>query len=303
MKNPAIRLKATAVIAAIGAMSFASTAFASDLTTEIGARYWHSSGGPEYTLYGGMSTADGAVSALQYKSKNVGSPEVFFRVDHTSGVFVKGILSGTGTSNSGVEYDEDFEPETDPYSRTETSLLKSEVKYGSVDLGYGVTRGALRVGGFVGYAKWNETYRAYGCTQLATSDICSPGDVGDNELGITETDKFTGPRIGVTADFAVNDKLTLSGEAAYFKPDHKNTDNHHLSGLGLTPGNGNGSGSQISIALQYLITPALSIGAGYRVWSVSSDITTGITEQASENQLETYKTKRKGMFLQAAYRF
>ena len=112
----------------------ASSAFAAELTTEIGARYWHSSGGPEYTLYGGMSKADGAVSALQYKSKNVATPEVFFRVDHTSGVFVKGLLSGTGTSNSGVEYDEDFEPETDPYSRTETSLLKSEVKYGSVDL-------------------------------------------------------------------------------------------------------------------------------------------------------------------------
>ena len=171
------------------------------------------------------------------------------------------------------------------------------------DLGYGVTRGALRVGGFVGYAKWNEKYRAYGCTQLATSDICSPGDVADGELGITETDKFTGPRIGVTADFAVNDKLTLSGEAAYFRPDHKNTDTHHLSGLGLTPGNGDGSGSQISIALKYQVTPALSIGAGYRVWSVSSDITTEITDQAPENQLETYKTKRKGMFLQAAYRF
>jgi hypothetical protein len=78
---------------------------------------------------------------------------------------------------------------------------------------------------------------------------------------------------------------------------------HPKSGLSLTLGNGNGSGSQISVALQYLITPALSIVAGYRVWSVSSDITTGITEQASENQLETYKTKRKGMFLQAAYSF
>lgn len=303
MKKPALRFKTTAVISAIGAMSLASSAFAADLTTEIGARYWHSSGGPEYTLYGGASVADGAVSALQYKSKNVSSPEVFFRVDHTSGVFVKGILSGTGTSNSGVEYDEDFEPDTTPYSLTETSLLKSEVKYGSIDIGYGVTRGALRVGGFVGYAKWNEKYRAYGCTQLATSDICSPGDVGDDELGITEVDKFTGPRIGVTADFAVNDKLTLTGEAAYFKPDHKNTDNHHLSGLGLTAGSGDGSGSQISIALNYQVTPAFNIGAGYRMWSVSSDIYTDVTDRASISQLETYKTKRKGMFLQAAYRF
>ena len=303
MKKPALRFKTTAVISAIGAMSLASSAFAADLTTEIGARYWHSSGGPEYTLYGGMSAADGAVSALQYKSKNVATPEVFFRVDHTSGVFVKGILSGTGTSNSGVEYDEDFEPETDPYSRTENSLLKSEIKYGSVDLGYSVTRGALRVGGFVGYAKWDEKYRAYGCTQLATSDICSPGDVGDDELGITEIDKFSGPRVGVVADFAVNDKLTLSGEAAYFKPDHKNTDNHHLSGLGLTNGNGDGSGSQISIALQYQVTPALSLGAGYRVWSVSSDIMAATTEEGAQSQLETYKTKRKGVFLQAAYRF
>lgn len=303
MNTPTTRFKATAVIAAIGAMSFASTAFASDFTTEIGARYWHSSGGPEYTLYGGMSAADGAVSALQYKSKNVATPEMFFRVDHASGMFIKGILSGTGTSNSGVEYDEDFEPETDPYSLTETSLLKSEVKYGSIDVGYGVTQGALRMGGFVGYGKWDEKYRAYGCTQLATSDICSPGDVADDELGITETDKFSGPRIGVVADFAVNDKLSFSGEAAYFKPDHDNTDNHHLSGLGLTPGSGDGSGTQISIAMNYQVNPALSIGAGYRVWSVSSDIMTGITEQAESNQLETYKTKRKGVFLQAAYRF
>ena len=303
MKNPTIRFKATAVIAAIGAMSFASTAFSAELTTEIGARYWHSSGGPEYTLYGGTSAADGAVSALQYKSKNVGTPEVFFRVDHTSGVFVKGILSGTGKSNSGVEYDEDFEPETTPYSLTETSLLKSEVKYGSVDLGYGITNGALRVGGFVGYANWDEKYRAFGCTQLATSENCSPGDVADDELGITEVDKFSGPRIGVVADFAVNDKLTLTGEAAYFKPDHKNSDTHHLSGLGYTPGNGDGSGSQISIALQYQVTPAFSIGAGYRLWSVKSDIMTGVGDVATEPQLETYKTKRKGVFLQAAYRF
>lgn len=303
MKTPMTRLKATPVIAAIGMLFFASSSFAGDFTTEIGARYWHSSGGPEYTLYGGTSPDDGAVSALQYKSKNVASPEMFFRVDHVSGVFVKGILAGAVTSKSGVEYDEDFEPETDPYSRTETSQLKSAIKYGSIDVGYGITQGALRVGGFVGYANWSEKYRAYGCTQLATSDICSPGDVADDELGITETDKFTGPRVGVTADFAVNDKLTLTGEAAYFKPDHKNTDNHHLSGLGLTPGSGSGSGSQISIALNYLVTPALSIGAGYRMWSVKSDITTGITEQAPENQLETYKTKRKGVFLQASYRF
>ena len=291
MKKHLIALAAVAAIGTVHAQS-----------TEAGVRVWQSTGNISYNLYGDTTRDEGPVSALEYKSKRVITTEAFFRTDLSNGMFVKG-LAGVGKITNGVEYDEDFEPETDPYSLTETSSLKGDVKYFSVDVGYNFfTNEQVRVGGFVGYNHWNEKYLAYGCTQLATNDSCLPGDVRDDELGITEKDTFSGPRIGVVADVKVTPKLTLSAEAAYLRAKHKNTDIHHLSGLGQTDGSGNGDSSMVSLSANYAVTPAFSIGAGYRIWSVTSKLNTAPVGE-DNFQLETYKTSRKGVFIQAAYSF
>lgn len=291
MKKHLIALAAISIFGAAQAQS-----------TEAGVRLWQSTGNIAYNLYGDTTQNEGPVSALEYKSKRVITTEAFFRTDLSNGVFVKG-LAGVGEITNGVEYDEDFEPETDPYSLTETSSLKGNVKYLSVDVGYNfLATEQVRVGGFLGYNHWNEKYRAYGCTQLATNENCSPGDVGDDELGITEKDTFSGPRIGVVADVKLTPRVTMTAEAVYLRAKHQNTDIHHLSGLGQTDGSGTGDGSLVSLSANYAVTPAFSIGAGYRIWSVTSKLDTAPVG-GDYYQLETYKSTRKGLFLQAAYNF
>lgn len=279
----------------------------SNFTLDTGLRYWYSTGDTSYNLYADKTRGE-KVSALQYKSQITNAGELFFRLDHKTGFFLKG-FAGVGRVVDGKEYDEDFEPATTPYSRT-LAKVDGDIEYASMDVGYTFidTREhnlplSYRVGGFVGYNFWSEKFEARGCQQLATNLNCSPGDVGPNELGITEKDWFNGVRVGVVGDMFFKDKWKATVEAAYLRTKHRNTDIHHLSGLGLTPGRGDGDGYQLEGSINYLFTPQISIGAGWRYWRINSDIHTEITAVALSNQLETYKVEREGAFLQAVYTF
>ena len=86
------------------------------------------------------------ISRLTFGDLTGHSAETFFRVDHESGVFLKGFLGG-GTLASGKLNDEDTVAATKgPYSNTVHVQSGGSLKYVTVDLGYNVVETRLPTG-------------------------------------------------------------------------------------------------------------------------------------------------------------
>ena len=91
--------------------------------------------------------------------------EVFARLDHRDGMFLKGI--GVGDLAGGCFYDEDFPPGLVPYSNTLSSQRDGRMQYGSLDAGHLVLAGpGGDLGGYVGYRDLDERENASGFLQL-----------------------------------------------------------------------------------------------------------------------------------------
>jgi hypothetical protein len=143
----------------------------SDWDIEAGGRYWYSSGRHQFDL----STRNGGplVSRLTYSDLTGHSAESFWRIEHSSGLFIKGFFGG-GSISGGHMIDEDFPPFIAPYSATRQEQKDGQLRYLSADLGYDFWNGPVwRLGGFVGYHYWNEELNTFGCTQFAGNQgIC-----------------------------------------------------------------------------------------------------------------------------------
>ena len=286
------------------AADFSPATIFSDFTVQGGARYALSSGNTEYNL---IAPGVGKVSALHYHSGAANAGELYFRVDHPSHFFLKGVI-GDGSLASGKQYDEDFPPTETPYSRATTVKLPGSLDYFNLDLGYDFLdhkhasspMGAFgyKLGGFVGYSYWHEEFKSVGCSQLATSTICAPGQVAPNALTIKETDLYRGLRVGLVGDLYFGDNWTLSGEAAFLRADHNNQDDHVFT-LGITDGAGNGNGVQLESILSYAVTPHFNVGVGGRFSELNTRI--GLTDGSGE--FEKYDVYRSTVFLQAGYKF
>ncbi len=105
----------------------------SPLQVEFGTRYWLSNGGYVKNLYD-TEIPNQLNSRLSYSNATGQSAEVFWRVDHETGVFAKGFLGG-GSLTSGKMNDEDFAPAISPYSNTIQVQSGGSLKYLTVDLG------------------------------------------------------------------------------------------------------------------------------------------------------------------------
>jgi hypothetical protein len=272
-------------------------------SVEVGARYWYSTGSNAYDYFDTTGTL--LVSRLSYEDTTAHSGEAYFRVDHRSGVFVKGFF-GAGGIGDGTLYDEDFPPVVVPYSRT-ASDIDGKLRYLTIDIGYtffdstGARRGGLkdapidrhgfRLGGFVGYNHWHEKQDAFGCSQLAGSPICAPAIPGDIKV-ITEKDTWKSLRLGLIGEAVLTDRLRLTGEAAYLFTDQKALDIHYLT-FGPDPASGDGHGFQLEAILAYQLTHAFNIGVGARWWHLETDAVDAF------NQVLRYDTDRYGFFLQA----
>lgn len=82
------------------------------LQIEVGTRYWLSNGGYVKNLYD-TTIPNQQNSRLSYSNITGQSSEVFWRVDHETGIFSKGFLGG-GSLVSGKMNDEDFSPQLLP---------------------------------------------------------------------------------------------------------------------------------------------------------------------------------------------
>ena len=268
-------------------------------TIEIGSRYWYSVGSYDYNYF---SDAAGSarVSALKYDGATANSGELFFRVDHRSGLFTKGYI-GAGSIGGGRLIDEDFPPLTAPYSRT-SSRLEGDIDYLDVDAGYTIHDGSTtsaagtRVGVFVGYHDWMEKQNAFGCKQIATNQyVCPPSSVLATDKVITEQDKWRSERVGLVADEFVSPQLRISGEVAYVHTDQDALDIHYFT-FGHDPANGDGQGFQLEGVLSYNPTQAFNVGVGGRWWHLETDALDAFRQKIEAN------TDRYGAFVQGSLR-
>lgn len=100
---------------------------------EVGIRYFYSSGKQRYRL-GDPFVAGQTNSQLTYANMNSNAGEGFARVDHSSGLFLKGFVGGGNIFNGRLN-DEDFSPAVVPYSNTVSNISNGGLWYGTVDIG------------------------------------------------------------------------------------------------------------------------------------------------------------------------
>src|SRR5262249_13477353 len=204
--------------------------------------------------------------------------ELFGRVDHPLGVFIKG-YAGLGNLNRGSLTDEDFPPFIDPYSATISNQHTGNLDYATVDLGYTfwqVKQGSI--GAFVGYNFFSEQVNGFGCSQIAGNPFVCVPTIAPDVLGITEKARFNSLRLGVAGELRLFDCLRINAEAAWVPATNVTASDAHWLRIGMQPGdfsgaipeNGHGDGIQAEAVLAYQATKNLSFGLGYRYWHLDT---------------------------------
>lgn len=281
---------------------------------EVGSRYWLSSGNHKYDLYDDFLTGPTQlISRLTYGNTTGQSSEAFWRVEHESGVFLKGNLGG-GTLSSGKMNDEDFMPFTMPYTNTLQVQSGGSLKYLTVDLGWNYKDVAYtglpyKVGGFVGYNNFHERFNTFGCSQVAAGSICAQS-APISEDGLDLDAAWNVLRVGLSGEMYILQNLRAGLDAAWTYNWLQATDYHNSRPLfrGLDQV-GTGGGAQLEGLLSYDITSKFSIGVGARYWlfnaagkALMEKTMEGLSKGGLSQVINT-RSERYGAFLQAAYRF
>ncbi len=275
---------------------------------EAGVRYFYSSGKMRYRL-GDPFVAGQTNSQLTYSNMNSNAGEGFARVDHYSGLFIKGFVGG-GNIFHGRLNDEDFPPAIVPYSNTVSNINEGGLWYGTVDVGYNPwMTDRYKVGFFAGFNHFHEQASGFGCTQIAGNPfICAPVAIPGNIKVLTETQNWDSIRLGVNAVFNLMPNLHWTVDAAAL-PYTRETgyDNHWLRGTGIfninpLPQTGTGWGYQLETILAYDFTRNFSVGVGGRYWYAETN--SGTTQFPGFPVSPTkFTTDRYGGFIQASYKF
>ena len=186
--------------AAPGGSVFKAPELGSDWSIEAGARYFVSGGRKAQDLYDAPRT-DGILSRLTYTGMTGHAAEIFARLDHRDGMFVKGNF-GLGDLRGGQMNDEDFPPFTQPYSNTISVQRDSRLRYGSLDVGHDIIKGpGGELGAYVGYRQLYENGLAFGCAQVALAFGCVDPAEPTSFLGITGTETWRGAAVGLNTPF------------------------------------------------------------------------------------------------------
>jgi hypothetical protein len=256
-------------------------AAAQGLTFEGGIRYWYSSGSINFGFFNNNAAFGDPTSTLDWTHLTSHSGELFGRVTHDSGLYLKGTIGG-GNIGSGKIIDRDFFAGQLKFSDTFSQVREDRVRYGSLDVGWGTiyARRGDRIGTFIGFQYWREKAIAYGL-------VCNPDDVGGffcgppgtlvvpfstASLGYEPT--AYGIRIGVDARYEFAPGFSLSGEAAWLPFVRlQNLDSHFLR-VDLAPSPNiistarGAMGFSAEAFLNYAVTASIEIGAGVRYWGV-----------------------------------
>lgn len=273
---------------------------------EVGSRTWLSSGsiGAPQPLIDGTRLA----SRLIYSDLDALSGETYARVDHISGLFVKGFL-GAGGLLTGKLNDEDFPTGTGAlraYSNT-LSTISGNLGYADIDLGYAILSApGAKFGPFVGYNYYTQHANAYGCVQLALGGACHLF-AQPNYLIISEDDQFNSLRLGLSSEFMVSDRLEFIGDAAYVPWTwFDGLDEHNARRLLLPEAANGGDGVMLEAVLEYEITDHWNVGVGGRYWAWNTRTGTetfdyiGVAAPPAVS-FARFTTERYGVFAQTGY--
>ena len=232
----------------------------SAFTGEFGLRYWYSWGKTQKDLYG--LSRDELVSRLTYDDLSGHSGEVYGRLDHSNGLFLKGYAGG-GILPDGSLNDEDFPPLTTPYSSTDSRQREGHLAYASIDAGFNLLRRPdFRFGVFGGYHYLEDKVSAYGCQQLAGNpSICGGGGIPDSILAISQNNRWQSVRVGADADLRLSDRLMLRLDAAWLPYVRLSGTDFHWLRIGNNPGDftggipedGKGKGYQLEAVLTCIV--------------------------------------------------
>jgi opacity protein-like surface antigen len=280
---------------------------------EFGARYWFSDGqlkAPNpLNGFNGTIFSNVLFSRIIYSDLVGHSGEAFGRIDHASGFFVKG-FAGAGWNKSGKVHDEDFAFPVGVYSNTLSDQTDGNFQYAVFDVGFNVLKSPddSKFGPFVGYSYFREKANAVGCGQLAANPAIT-GGCPLNTDALREADRYNSLRVGVSGQFMLTDRLKLTGDVAWVPfTDFHGRDDHPLRNLVIDEWGDKGDGVQAEAILSYKVTPNFSIGAGGRMWwltskdaSVRFDLLPRPPE--TRTQLARFSAERYGMFVQASYLF
>lgn len=271
---------------------------ADDWDVTVGKRAWLNMPYYRLDLYDTGGTAQ--VSRLTYSGVVGLAGEAFIEAHSPNRFFVNAQL-GTGVGWGGTLVDEDFPPFIVPYTATVSDLMGTRLSYGGVDAGFDVVdRERVRLGFFAGLNATLERYQSFGCTQTQPgSTICVPTVPGDYEI-ITQTALWGGLRLGVLAEVALTDRLDWRGQAAVEPLLFVGAiDNHWLRpDINPLPEAATGFGVQLETALDYAVTPQLTLGIGGRFWWRRAD---GVAVFPGSTQAQTTTSRNLGVFFEANY--
>ncbi len=272
---------------------------------DAGTRTWLSSGtigAPNPFL----TSREALTSRLVFHDLDAVSGETYARVDHSSGLFVKGFLGAGGIFN-GYEHDEDFNQHA--YSTELESGAAGNLGYANIDLGYTFLRSpGAKLGAFVGYNYYTEHVNVYGCTEIAGSQACAPppGNSMPNFLRTAQDDHFNSLRVGLSSETMLTDRLKFTADAAYVPwTDFGGLDDHNQRQLLFPEAASTGDGVMLEAVLSYDITKNWNVGVGGRYWAWNmrnGTITSDYVGLAAGTPVPAgYTSERYGVFAQMGY--
>ena len=273
-----------------------------DWDVETGARLWFSSGtlgdpNPFGTnIYG---------SRLTFSRLDAISGETFARVDHASGLFVKGFLGAGEIANGQLNDEDTLLPAGGPYSN---ELLSSSgrIAYATADIGYDFLRSPeAKAGAFVGYNYYAQAINTYGCTQIAGGVGCA-NPFPSSLLGGSENDHLNSLRVGLSSDVVLGDRFKLTTDVAYLpRVTFGGLDDHLVRQLLYFENSNGGDGVMLEALLDYKVTDMWSIGVGGRYWAWNMNngtfTATFLTGGAPSVAQARFDNERYGLFAQTSY--
>ncbi|WP_157083563.1 outer membrane protein [Bradyrhizobium manausense] len=291
-------------------------AYGAGWSFEGGSRLWLSRGRFQWdhsaVPYGRLEDPRILESRLTYHGLDGLSGELFGRLDSPWGAFLKSTV-GTGRFNKGTQNDEDWSlGRSLSYVNTISGQANGRFTYYTADAGYDFLRGAnYKVGGFFGWAYYEQSSDTTGCVQIANPlATCLPP--GDDRIVGSQNTQWNAPRVGLSAETMLTERWRLSTDVAYLPwTDFKGRDNHLLrptTTFAEQRGNG-GGGVQVEGVLSYFITKNISVGVGGRYWAMWTKRTGSDTACSNRGCFDNlsgfakYSMERWGTFFQASYRF
>ena len=278
----------------------------SEFNGEVGLRAGYSTGRFQYNLFSPIADGSQYLSTLTWSAQEGPASEIFSRLNHNSGFFVKGTLGGISIGSSTM-HDEDsvYAMRGEPYSNTQSTTNNGQSIYTTIDFGYTFMKSdEWELGTFVGYSLYTQRLNAYGCQQMAGGSVCAgSAQMPQSTLVLSQTEKWNSLRFGFVGAGNLTEELKLSAEGAWLPYSYFDGVDSHYQNDNRPVAHQFGSSSssyQLESTLSYAVTENWKLGATIRylsLWAVGEE------HLPSISQPQNYSSTRLTGLLQISYDF